>query len=176
MGNSIPIMSLLTLVLDLTNSTGFIVSVCVIGAIICLYAIKVESVGFAEKKKYGKPQYKQICDVNESMSCTLVLTSKYSHMAKLMFNLNDNSIFNYSNAQYGLLFYISLLIFQFYPFTMIPYHNIIFLCLTLSSILASMGLAWILYSILMNFCMICVCMYIVNTLLCLSAIAHLIKM
>ncbi|QKF94487.1 vitamin K epoxide reductase [Fadolivirus algeromassiliense] len=156
-------MSLISAALSYMDSTSFVVSLCCIGILVCWYAMDIES---GEKK----PKYKRMCDVNDSMSCTLVLTSKYGHMAKLMFGLDRNSLFNRSNAEYGFVFYLGLLIFQFYPFTMLPFYNYIFLIGTVGSVCASIGLAWILYSILHNFCMICVCMYAVNTLLMISAI------
>lgn len=135
-----------------------------VGIFICVYAMDIES---------GKKKYKRVCDVNESMSCTLVLTSKYGHMAKLLFNLNEKSFFNRSNAEYGLWFYIAMAFFQVYPFTMLPYHDLLFFFATLSSMIVSICLAGILYFILHNFCMICVCMYFLNTLLFLSAIIKL---
>lgn len=150
--------------LSFTDSTTFVVSLCIIGIAICIYASDIE-------RSHGK--VKRACDVSESMSCTLVLTSKYGHMAKLLFGLDEKSFFNMSNAQYGLFFYIGLLLFQFYPFTMIPYHDILFLIGTFTSVLASVGLAWILYFKLRNFCMVCVCMYIINLLMFTSSIVHL---
>lgn len=167
-------MSYLAVFLELVETNWFVASLCMVGVLICLYAIKVETVGFSEKKAYGKPQYRQICDVNESMSCTLVLTSKYSHMVKLIFGLTDKSIFNYSNAQYGFAIYVGLLVVQFYPFTLLPYYDLVFLIVTGSSVLASMGLAWILYSVLHNFCLICFCMYMVNGLMFTSAIMRML--
>jgi len=159
-------MSTFTPFLTFIDSNVF--TICLIGIVICIYAVNIE--------KSGKnPKYKRLCDVNESMSCTLVLTSKYGHMAKLLFNLNEHSIFNMSNAQYGLLFYLGLLCFQFYPFTLLPYYDVLFFVATLSSVIASIGLAWILYYILHNFCMICVCMYIINSLLFTSAVMRLIN-
>jgi len=162
--------------LNLTDSFQFVVNLCVIGIIVCLYAIKIEKDEDEYKKDDDKQRVPRMCDINDSMSCTAVLTSKYSHMTKLIFGLSENSVFNYSNAHYGLVFYIGLLLFQFYPFTLIPYHEYIFLCMSIASIIASCGLAWILYYILHNFCMICVCMYIVNAFLLTSSIMHVINM
>lgn len=150
-----------------TDSFTFVTTLCILGITICIYAIEIETTESSGKKG------QRMCDVNDSMSCTLVLTSKYSHMTKLMFGLRDDSFFNKSNAQYGLLFYVCLLASQFYPFTSIPYHSYLFLGATVASVLASLGLAWILWKILRNFCMICVCMYFINFALLTSAIMHI---
>lgn len=161
------ILTILMSLLNFTDSFAFVSGLCVIGVLACLYAIDIESSG-------KKPKYQRICDVNESMSCTLVLTSKYAHMAKLMFKLDENSMFNLSNAQYGLMFYIGLFVFQFYPFTLIPFHDVLFLLATSASVVGSIGLALILKYILHNLCMICVCMYVINTLLFISTVMHMI--
>jgi vitamin-K-epoxide reductase (warfarin-sensitive) len=150
--------------LQLTESTTFTIALSIVGILICLYAIDIE--------KSKKPKYARICDINDSMSCTIVLTSKYSHMVQLLFNLHPTHILNYSNAQYGLLFYTIILLLQFIT---IPHHNLIFFIMATSSLIASCGLAWILYNRLHNFCMICVCMYIINTLLTTSAIMRIIN-
>lgn len=166
-------MSPFTALLSLTDSFSFVISLCVIGITLCIYAIKVETTGFSEKKKTGVAPRIHICDVNDSMSCTFVLTSEYSHMMKMVFGLAENSILNHSNAEYGLVFYIGLLIFHFYPFTLMPLHSWIFLLGTTGSVAASCVLAWILKYRLHNFCMICVCMYIINVLLFISSLRRI---
>ena len=161
--------------LNLTNSFTFVFSLCCMGIVVCLYAIKIEK-DEERYKKDEKLRAPRMCDINDSISCTTVLTSKYSHMTKIMFGLSENSIFNYSNAHYGLLFYIGLTAFQFYPFTLIPYHAHLFFAASVASVIASCGLAYILRYILHNFCMICVCMYIINILFLISSSMRLIEM
>ena len=168
-------MSALIALLNLTDSFTFVRGLCIMGIAICIYAIKVEAVVLGEKKRNGKPSYSQLCDVNESVSCTLVLTSKYSHMAKLIFKLHDESFFNLSNAQYGLMFYIALLIFHIYPFTLFPFHSWFVLLGAIGSVVASCGLAYILKYILHNLCLICLCMYVVNVLLLISSIMRFVN-
>lgn len=131
---------------------------CLIGALICTYAIYIE-------KNSKRPKFKAICDINDNTSCTLVLTSKYSHMIKLIFNLKDNNKFNLSNAQYGLLFYISLILYQYQPFIFLPFYNLIFLFITSCSLVGCVVLAYILYYKLHNLCLICITMYVINILL-----------
>jgi len=153
---------------------GYNITLCLLGIIVCAYAIKVEEAGMSETKKHGKVLKSQGCDVDDEMSCSLVFSSEYSHMAKKIFNLDETSFFNWSNAHYGLVFYIGLFIFNLYPFTLLPFHSGLFLLGTTGSVFASLGLAYILKYILHNFCMICVGMYIINFLLFFSSLSQFV--
>lgn len=149
---------------------GYNITLCLLGILTCVYAVKVEEAGISETKAHGKVLKSQGCDVDDEMSCSLVFSSEYSHMAKKLFKLHENSRFNWSNAHYGLVFYIGLFVFNLYPFTLLPFHSSLFLLGTTGSVVASLGLAYILKYILHNFCMICVGMYIINSLLFVSAL------
>lgn len=113
-----------------------------------------------------------MCDINESIGCTVVLTSKYAHLMRLFLNLEKGSLFDKSNAFYGLCFYIALFTIYWIP---LPYHQVIFFLMTLPSIAASCGLAWILYKYLRMLCLICVTTYIINFALVVVAILNLIQ-
>lgn len=153
--------------LQLLDSFPCVAGLCFLGMVVCAYAINIETSAKGQRKVIRR------CDVNKNMSCTLVLTSRYSHMAKVIFKLRDDSMFNYSNAQYGFVFYLAMLVWQFYPFTLLPGHALIFLLMTSASVLGSCGLAYILYAILHNLCLICVCMYVINGLLFTSSLLHI---
>ncbi len=148
---------------ELFNSVPFVVTMCVLAMAACKYAIKIEAAGGT---------IKQACDINDIVSCSNVLTSEYAHMMKLVLKLQDDSPLNWSNAQYGLVAYIFLIVFQFYPLTLIPYHEYLFLAMTSVSVLASVGLAYILRYILKQFCAVCVFMYFINLLLFISAVVR----
>jgi uncharacterized membrane protein len=128
------------------------------GILICLYAIYVEH----KSKTKG---YTASCDLGENASCTVVLSSKYSRMAKIIFNLNRKSLFNVPNTYYGLLFYVAITLYPVYPFTMIYGREILLGLATTASLLASIGLACILAFKLKNFCAICAATYVVNMVL-----------
>lgn len=151
---------------SLFDSVGAVGVLCFLGVLFSLYAFKIESTGDPKKRV-------AICDVGENASCTFVLTSKYGHMAKLMFGLSDKSPFNYSNAVYGMLFYVCAFCLRCtWIFNEFPFASFTFLLMTLASVCASLGLAWILYAKLHNLCMICVCTYTLNMLLFGSALVH----
>lgn len=128
----------------------------IIGIIVCLYAIYIDKVSKKEKN------YVAFCDINNYMSCSVVLKSPYSRLTKLCFGLNENSLFNVPNTYYGLLFYIAITIYPIYPFTLIPFRELMFFGASFTSLLLCCALAYILYFKLHNFCAICVATYFIN--------------
>lgn len=135
----------------------FISVLGLIGVAISLYAIYVES----SARKSGK-KFVALCDMNESASCSLVLTSAYSRLGEVYLGLPKDSIFNLPNTYYGLLFYIAVTVYPIFPFTLIPFREVLFFGASLLSIGICCLLAWILYFKLKNFCGVCVASYIVN--------------
>jgi len=156
-------MFFLTIPFILANEGPIISILCLLGVVCSYYAMKIEN---------AMPRTKQMCDINESIGCTIVLTSKYAHLMRLFFNLEKGSIFDKSNAFYGLCFYTALFIVYWIP---LPYHGLIFFLMTLPSIAASCGLAWILYKYLQMLCLICVTTYIINFALMFVAFLSLIN-
>lgn len=126
-----------------------------LGIVASLYAINVES-------SASKPKYKAICDIGDNMSCTRVLTSKYARLAQHHFNLKEDSIFNVPNTYYGLLFYVAVLLYSQFPFTLIPFREHLLLSASSFSILFSFYLAYILYAKLKDLCLVCVTTYFIN--------------
>ena len=125
-----------------------------IGLAVTLYAINVEKNAVAAKRA--------LCDINEHISCTLVLTSKYAKMMGLIFKLPYKHPLNLPNTYYGLIFYIIIILYPVYPFTLIPFREVLFLVASSFSLLSCCGLAYILYVYLKDFCIVCVATYIVN--------------
>ena len=118
------------------------------GFCITLYAIYVE-----------KSKNKPLCDINENISCTRVLRSPYGHMIGLMFKLSRSNRFNVPNTYYGIMFYFGLMLYDVCP---LPGKEVLLLIGAVMSCLASLGLAYILYFKLKDFCVVCVASYIVN--------------
>lgn len=139
------------------------------GILTCSYALVI-------KNRLKKNQnYKAMCDINDMASCSHVLTSEYSNMAQKLFDLNENSIFNMSNVHYGLLFYMAIAIYPIYPFTIIPFREILLFTASSLSILSCFCLAYILYFKLKTLCLICVFTYVINVILFWLSYKELIK-
>ena len=135
--------------LDWISILGFV------GVIVTSYAIYVE--------KYALTQnFRAICDINSKASCSVVLTSRYARLAKLWLKLPNDSKFNLPNTYYGLLFYIAVILYPIYPFTLVPFREVLLLIAAIMSVMMCVVLGWILYYKLKNFCAVCVTTYIIN--------------
>jgi len=133
------------------------------GILASLYAINVE------KNATGKKKYVAFCDVNDSMSCSRVLTSEYANLSRIFFGFDKNSWFNRSNTYYGVLFYLAVMLYPFWPFTLVPFREYLLLGASIGSIAASCTLAYILTFKLHNFCLVCVVTYVINGLILYNA-------
>jgi vitamin-K-epoxide reductase (warfarin-sensitive) len=118
-----------------------------IGILLSLYTYYVE---LHTKRVKG---YKAVCDINDRMSCTKAVTSKYGKM------------FGISNSLIGLGYYALVFILSTAAYTT-P-----LLILTILGCLASLCLAYISYIKMKNFCVVCTATYVVNFLLLIAALA-----
>ncbi|PIK42708.1 hypothetical protein BSL78_20432 [Apostichopus japonicus] len=135
--------------------SGFLL--CIIGIVLSLYAFHVET------KKETDQEYTALCDISDRISCSKVFTSKYGRGFGLVTPiLGEQSFLNVPNSIYGLIFY-SL---QMYLCTVHTKNGTLFQLLT--SVISLGGcayLAFILYFVLEDACIVCISTYIVNILL-----------
>jgi len=111
----------------------------VLGMLVALYTWRVKIKG-EEKKKYNP-----VCDINDRVSCTKAVNSKYGSLLKIL-----------PNHVLGLLFYVSAFAISF-----TSYDGLIFF-MTIPAIIMTLVLAYISVFIQKNFCVVCICSYIVN--------------
>ena len=124
-------------------------AVAVIGFLLSLYALHVEN-----KARKTKGKYKALCDINDIVSCSSTLTSKYS------------TIFGISNSYLGILFYTLIFILTFFDVKYIFY-------LAILSGMVTVYLAYLLYFKLRKICLVCNSLYVVNIfLLIISALEY----
>lgn len=128
-------------------------AISIIGCGLCAYAIYVEL-----------SHASGICDINETVSCSYVMKSKYSRMARLVFDLPRHHPLNLSNAEYGLVFYGGLAVMEWLP---IERHqkDMLWISSSVVACLTSLGLAWVLHRHLKRVCLVCLGLYGVNGLL-----------
>ena len=138
----------------------------VIGALCTLYAI------YVEKRHEDNANYNAYCDINNRVSCTAVLKSPYARMVKKTFNLSDNSVFNVPNTYYGMLFYIAVILYNVYPFTLIPFREVLLLGASFCSLLVCVMLGYIMHYKLHNYCLVCIATYIVNAFVFVGALTE----
>ncbi|KAJ9579478.1 hypothetical protein L9F63_024415 [Diploptera punctata] len=128
--------------------------VCLIGLILSYYAYVVET------NKEHDEKYEAMCDISEHMSCSKAFMSPYGKGFGLVRHIfGEHSILNQPNSLGGMLFYcivIALNVVNTVQATKMM------LGLAVISNFASVYLAYILYFVLYDFCVICVSTYIVN--------------
>ncbi|XP_076367268.1 vitamin-K epoxide reductase [Tachypleus tridentatus] len=131
--------------------------VCVVGLVLSFYAYYVEI-----EKEHNK-DYKALCDISDHMSCSTVFTSKYGRGFGLLGHIvGSNSQFNVPNSIFGIVFYtLQMALGQ----STDPFLTKVEISLAFVSNIGSLYLAYILYFILHDFCVVCVSTYVVNALL-----------
>lgn len=129
-------------------------ALCLAGLALSAYALHVK----AERAR--SPEYRAYCDVGESISCSRVFSSPWSKGFGLVEPLlGPDSILNQSNSIFGLIFYSQQLLLGCYG---APWASLVLMLSSLLSLLGSVYLAWILFFVLYDFCLVCVTTYAIN--------------
>lgn len=115
---------------------------------------------YVETRKSTDPTYRAACDINESMSCSRVLTSRWGRGFGF---LPSDSLFNLPTSIFGLMYYCLTLILNQSVQSKTLARLRVFLSILTN--LGSVYLAYILYFVLQDFCFVCFGMYVVNFLL-----------
>lgn len=100
-----------------------------------------------EMKIKQDPTYKPVCDLSDRISCSKTIQSPYGKMLFV------------SNAIVGIAFYAGMTIASF-----MNAHMIILLG-SISSFIVSCFLAYVLYEKVRVLCLLCMALYIINTLM-----------
>ncbi|XP_054256934.1 vitamin K epoxide reductase complex subunit 1-like protein 1 isoform X2 [Macrosteles quadrilineatus] len=130
--------------------------VSLIGFVLAVYAYIVET------SKEHNPSYVAMCDINEHMSCSRVFTSKYGRGFGLLYHLvGKDSVLNQPNSVGGMIFYIIMITLSYKD--SVPVTKIL-IGLSVVSNIGSVYLAYILYFVLHDFCVVCVSTYVVNAI------------
>nr|XP_020461951.1 vitamin K epoxide reductase complex subunit 1-like protein 1 [Monopterus albus] len=127
---------------------------CVFGLVLSVYALHVEV------SKERNPDYRAMCDVAESVSCSKVFTSRWGRGFGLVqvFVAKEHPL-NQPNSVLGILFYT----LQMSLGLSLSRRAALFLVFSSwVSVAGSLYLASILAFVLGDFCMVCVSTYIIN--------------
>jgi len=125
---------------------------CLVGLGLSLYSYIVEL--FLEENK----NYKPLCDVSEHMSCTKAFGSAYGKGFGIF---DKGSIFYKPNSFYGIVFYSMVATFSLTN-SPVAVNGSLFLIILSNFI--SLYVAYILYFILANLCVVCLGIYVVNVI------------
>lgn len=107
---------------------------------------------YVERQARSDKDYKAVCDISESMSCTNAFTSEYGKLISL------------SNSVWGMLFYSLVILLAFHQ------QMTAILGLAAFAVLGSVYLAYIQYIRMKNFCLVCTAIYLVNVALLVASL------
>lgn len=127
---------------------------CVFGLLLSVYALHVEL------SRETDPDYRAMCDLGESVSCSKVFTSRWGRgFGLVQFFVDKDSVLNQPNSVLGIIFYT----LQMGLGLSLSKKAAVFLVFSSwVSVAGSLYLASILAFVLGDFCMVCVSTYIVN--------------
>uniref|UniRef100_A0A182Q7Z1 vitamin-K-epoxide reductase (warfarin-sensitive) n=1 Tax=Anopheles farauti TaxID=69004 RepID=A0A182Q7Z1_9DIPT len=131
-----------------------LVGLSVVGFLLSLYT------SYVELRAEQDRSYRALCDISERISCTKVFTSSYGRGFGIVGQLfGDGSLLNVPNGFYGIFYYFLVAALSFND-------NLFAARLNSYLILVSNGLslylAYLLYFVLQDMCIVCVTTYAVN--------------
>ncbi|XP_050408302.1 vitamin K epoxide reductase complex subunit 1 [Patella vulgata] len=139
-----------------------ILTLCALGMGLSVYALHVEI------SKERDSSYTALCDYNELISCSKVFSSRYGRGFGLVDRvLGNDSVINQPNSVFGMAYFTFQTALAFNP----SYVGCV--VQLFASVIANIGsvyLAFILYYVLEDFCIVCVSTYVVNILVFSCAI------
>ncbi|XP_023267102.1 vitamin K epoxide reductase complex subunit 1-like protein 1 [Seriola lalandi dorsalis] len=127
---------------------------CVFGLVLSVYALHVEL------SRERNPDYRAMCDLGESVSCSKVFTSRWGRGFGLVqfFVAKDNPL-NQPNSLLGIIFYT---LQMGLGLSLSKKAALLLVFSSWVSVAGSLYLAAILAFVLGDFCMVCVSTYIIN--------------
>ncbi|KAM9583474.1 vitamin K epoxide reductase complex subunit 1 isoform 1-T1 [Trichechus inunguis] len=129
-------------------------ALCLAGFGLSLYALHVKAAHARDK------DYRALCDVGTAISCSRVFSSRWGRGFGLVEHvLGPDSVLNQSNSIFGCIFYTLQL---FLGCLRGRWTSILLVLSSLLSLAGSVYLAWILFFVLYDFCIVCITTYAIN--------------
>ncbi len=120
-----------------------------IGFLVCVYGF------FIERNLKRDHDYKAACDLSDKVSCTKTFLSPWS------------KLFGISNIYIGMLFYASMMLLGWQSQAHLVFLGAVGACI------ASLFFAYILYTKIKTFCLVCTSIYVINLILLILAYYNL---
>ncbi|XP_024427047.3 vitamin K epoxide reductase complex subunit 1-like protein 1 [Desmodus rotundus] len=132
-------------------------AVCAAGILLSIYAYHVE------REKERDPEHRALCDLGPWVKCSAALASRWGRGFGLLGSIfGKDGVLNQPNSVFGLIFYILQLLLGM---TASAVAALILMTSSIVSVVGSLYLAYILYFVLKEFCIICVITYVLNFIL-----------
>ncbi|XP_003124493.1 vitamin K epoxide reductase complex subunit 1-like protein 1 [Vicugna pacos] len=132
-------------------------AVCAAGILLSIYAYHVE------REKERDPEHRALCDLGPWVKCSAALASRWGRGFGLLGSIfGKDGVLNQPNSVFGLIFYILQLLLGM---TASAVAALILMTSSIMSVVGSLYLAYILYFVLKEFCIICVITYVLNFIL-----------
>ncbi|XP_011837904.1 PREDICTED: vitamin K epoxide reductase complex subunit 1 isoform X1 [Mandrillus leucophaeus] len=129
-------------------------ALCLAGLVLSLYALHVKAARARDR------DYRALCDVGTAISCSRVFSSRWGRGFGLVEHvLGPDSILNQSNSIFGCIFYTLQLLLGCLR---TRWASVLLLLSSLVSLAGSVYLAWILFFVLYDFCIVCITTYAIN--------------
>ncbi|XP_076997292.1 vitamin K epoxide reductase complex subunit 1 isoform X1 [Tamandua tetradactyla] len=129
-------------------------ALCLAGLALSLYALHVKAARARDQN------YRALCDVGTAISCSRVFSSRWGRGFGLVEHvLGPDSVLNQSNSLFGCLFYILQLLLGCLRGR---WASVLLVLSSLVSLTGSVYLAWILFFVLYDFCIVCITTYAIN--------------
>ncbi|XP_045140982.1 vitamin K epoxide reductase complex subunit 1 isoform X1 [Echinops telfairi] len=129
-------------------------ALCLAGLVVSVYALHVKAA------RARDPHYRALCDVGTAISCSRVFSSRWGKGFGLVEHvLGPDSVLNQSNSLFGCIFYtLQLLLGCVHG----HWASRLLVLSSLVSLAGSLYLAWILFFVLYDFCIVCITSYAIN--------------
>uniref|UniRef100_A0A8C3VSR6 vitamin-K-epoxide reductase (warfarin-sensitive) n=1 Tax=Catagonus wagneri TaxID=51154 RepID=A0A8C3VSR6_9CETA len=136
------------------NPGGARLALCLAGLVLSLYALHVKAARARDRN------YRALCDVGTAISCSRVFSSRWGRGFGLVEQvLGKDSVLNQSNSIFGCIFYILQLLLGCLRG---HWASVLLVLSSLVSLAGSVYLAWILFFVLYDFCIVCITTYAIN--------------
>lgn len=129
-------------------------ALCLAGLVLSLYALHVKAARARDRN------YRALCDVGTAISCSRVFSSRWGQGFGLVEQvLGKDSVLNQSNSIFGCIFYTLQLLLGCLRGR---WASVLLVLSSLVSLAGSVYLAWILFFVLYDFCIVCLTTYAIN--------------
>uniref|UniRef100_A0A8D1P3P9 vitamin-K-epoxide reductase (warfarin-sensitive) n=2 Tax=Sus scrofa TaxID=9823 RepID=A0A8D1P3P9_PIG len=126
-------------------------ALCLAGLVLSLYALHVKAARARDRN------YRALCDVGTAISCSRVFSSRWGQGFGLVEQvLGKDSVLNQSNSIFGCIFYTLQLLLGCLRGR---WASVLLVLSSLVSLAGSVYLAWILFFVLYDFCIVCLTTY-----------------